>query len=98
MLKGAPTVIAAENGSVFLNSTGNPGMATAGSGDVLAGMIGGLWAQGMPRLQAACAAVYLHGLAGDFARSAFGERSMMASDIFEQIPRAIREVESGISA
>jgi NAD(P)H-hydrate repair Nnr-like enzyme with NAD(P)H-hydrate dehydratase domain len=82
------------DGSVFLNSTGNPGMATVGSGDVLAGIIASLWAQGMEREAAAYCGVYLHGLAGDFARDAYGERSVVAQDLIDKLPAAIKSVEA----
>lgn len=91
VLKGAGTVIASPAGDVFINSTGNPGMATAGTGDVLTGMIGGLLAQGYPEVQAACLGVYLHGLAGDLAAKEKGETSLVAGDMIEKIPEAIRE-------
>ena len=91
--KGAPTVTASENGTVFINPTGNPGMATAGSGDVLAGLIGGLWAQGMERSAAAYAGVYVHGRAGDRAKEKFGEKSMMATDIQQSIPETLIQIE-----
>jgi NAD(P)H-hydrate epimerase len=73
-------------------------MATAGSGDVLTGMIAGLWAQGMGRVEAACSAVYLHGLAGDLARGEFGERGLMAGDIEHKIPAALARVSGGVRA
>lgn len=92
VLKGAGTVIAAPNGDVFINSTGNPGMATGGTGDVLTGMIGGFLAQGHGATQAACLAVYLHGLAGDLAAKEKGEAGMIAGDLIEKIPEAIKEV------
>jgi NAD(P)H-hydrate epimerase len=98
VLKGSPTIIASEEGGIFLNPTGNPGMATAGSGDVLTGMIAGLWAQGMGRVEAACSAVYLHGLAGDLARGEFGERGLMAGDIEHKIPAALARVSGGVRA
>ena len=92
VLKGAPTVIASADGEVLINSTGNAGMATAGSGDVLTGLIAGLLGQ-MPHddaaslLRAAALGVYLHGLAGDCARDALGEWGMLAGDILENIPK-----------
>jgi NAD(P)H-hydrate epimerase len=90
VLKGAGTVIAGPTGDVFVNSTGNPGMATAGTGDVLTGMMGGLLAQGYPAVQAACLGVYLHGLAGDLAAKEKGEMSMIAGDVIENISEAIK--------
>ena len=92
VLKGAPTVTAGRGGTVYVNPTGNPGMATAGSGDVLAGVIAGLWAQGMGPDEAAYAGVYLHGLAGDLARDHYGERSLLALDIQAFLPAAFRQL------
>jgi hydroxyethylthiazole kinase-like uncharacterized protein yjeF len=91
VLKGAATVVATPHGWVFINATGNPGMATGGTGDVLTGMIGGLLAQGYSASQAACLGVYLHGLAGDFAVQDKGEPSMIAGDLIEKIPQAFNE-------
>lgn len=92
--KDARTVAACpEREKIYLNTSGNAGMATAGSGDVLAGMIAGLLAQGMDAEDAAVTGVYLHGVAGDMAASAYGERSMTASDIIEQFPKVFRVVE-----
>jgi len=90
-LKGAATVVASPDGEVFINSTGNPGMATGGTGDVLTGMIGSLLAQDYPAVQAACLGVYLHGLAGDLAAKEKGEMGMIAGDLIEKIPDAIKE-------
>lgn len=81
VLKGYHTVVADEHGQLYVNETGNPGMATAGSGDVLAGMVGGLLAQGLSAWDAATVGVYLHGLAGDRAAERVGAPSLMASDI-----------------
>ncbi len=97
VLKGSPTVTASGNGEVFINSTGNPGMATAGSGDVLTGLIGGLFAQKMQQTEAAYSGAFLHGRAGDLAKIKFGEKSMMAMDILRFIPAAIQETEQQIS-
>ena len=97
VLKGAPTVIADESGCVYINSSGNPGMASAGMGDVLAGVIGGLWAQGMSRKEATYCGVFLHGHAGDLAKKKFGEKSLLATDVQNFIPQSILEVESGIT-
>ena len=92
VLKGAGTVIATPYGEVFINSTGNPGMATGGTGDVLSGMIGSLLAQGYGPTQAACLAVHLHGLAGDLAAGEKGEAGMIAGDLIEKIPAAIKQM------
>jgi NAD(P)H-hydrate epimerase len=91
VLKGAGTIVAVPSGEVFINTTGNPGMATAGSGDVLTGMIGSFLAQGYPSVQAACLGVYLHGLAGDLAAKEHGEAGMIAGDLIEKVPEAIRK-------
>ncbi len=90
VLKGAGTVVALPDGQMFINTTGNPGMATGGTGDALTGMIGGLLAQGHPAAQAACLGVYLHGLAGDLAAKEKGEASMIAGDLIEKIPEAMK--------
>ena len=88
VLKGAGTVIASPDGRLLVNPTGNSGMATGGSGDVLAGMTGSLVAQGAPLFEAAASAVYLHGLAGDIAAQRLGKVSLLPSDIIETIPAA----------
>ncbi len=86
VLKGAQTVTASPDGSVYVNTTGNPGMATGGAGDVLAGMIGGLLAQGLDGTAAAAAGVYWHGAAGDRAAAArFDAASLIAGDIIEAL-------------
>lgn len=95
VLKGAPTVIAAVDGRTFVNPTGNPGMATAGAGDVLTGLVAGLLAQGLPPLEAALCGVFCHGWAGDRARDELGEWGMRAGDIAGQVPRSLLEVASG---
>lgn len=89
VLKGARTVIAEPSGKIFINPTGNPGMATAGTGDVLSGMIGGFIAQGYSMLDAAKTAVYLHGLAGDEIAKKRGQIGMMAGDILNILPQTI---------
>ncbi|MBU0671453.1 MAG: NAD(P)H-hydrate dehydratase, partial [Candidatus Margulisbacteria bacterium] len=91
VLKGAGTVVADRYGDVYINNTGNPGMASAGVGDVLTGMIAGLKAQGQACWGAAVAGVYLHGLAGDLAAKDKGEYGMIASDLVEKIPYAIQK-------
>ena len=95
VLKGAGTVIATPRGEAFINTTGNPGMATAGTGDVLTGMIGSLLAQGHGPTQAACLGVYLHGLAGDLAAQERGEAGMIAGDVIEKVPEAIKQTMQG---
>jgi NAD(P)H-hydrate epimerase len=92
ILKGAITVIADGQGNVFLNPTGNPGMATGGMGDVLTGMVGGFLSQRWPILNAINAAVYLHGLAGDQAAKALGPMGITARDVLDRIPLAIKAV------
>ena len=94
VLKGSRSIIAAPDGSVFVNPTGNAGMATAGSGDVLTGMISGLLAQRpQSALEAVVTSVYLHGLAGDLAATKLGQRSLIASDITNHISEAILKYE-----
>lgn len=90
VLKGAGTIIAFPDGHTFINTTGNPGMATAGTGDVLAGMVAGLTAQGVPPSDASKAAVFLHGLAGDFAAQKKGQIPLIASDIIDAIPLVLK--------
>lgn len=85
VLKGARTVIAADDGRVLVNPTGNAGMATAGTGDVLAGMCGALLAQGLSLEDAARAAVYAHGLAGDLAAARVGQLGVTASEVIESL-------------
>jgi NAD(P)H-hydrate epimerase len=88
VLKGVPTIIAAPDGNAYINSTGNPGMATAGTGDVLTGMISGFLSQGLKPLEASLLGVYMHGLAGDIAASEKGMHSLIATDIIENLPAA----------
>jgi NAD(P)H-hydrate epimerase len=92
-LKGSPTVTALPSGKAFLNSTGNPGMATIGSGDVLTGVIASLLGQRMTPEAAAYSGVFLHGFAGDLAARNVGERSLMAMDILNHVPDALRSLE-----
>ena len=93
VLKGRETVVAAPDGRYRVNTTGNSGMAKGGSGDILAGMLLSLLGQGMDAFDACCAAVYLHGRAGDLAAADQGERGMTPSDLLEQIPYALKETE-----
>lgn len=96
VLKGHRTLVALPDGTVCVNTTGNPGMATGGSGDVLTGMVAGMMAQShkMPAedrwARAVMAAVYLHGLAGDIAREKLGEHSLIAGDIIANLPEAFK--------
>ncbi|MFQ5646512.1 MAG: NAD(P)H-hydrate dehydratase [bacterium] len=92
LLKGNHTVIAGPDGNTFVNTTGNPGMATGGAGDVLSGMIGGLISRGLKPLPAAAAGAFIHGLAGDIAAGEYGQESMMTGDIINSIAEAYREV------
>jgi hydroxyethylthiazole kinase-like uncharacterized protein yjeF len=88
VLKGAGTVIACPDGRAWINATGNPGLATAGSGDVLSGVIGALLAQGCPPRDAALVGVSVHGLAGDLAARDIGRRGLLARDVADRLPRA----------
>ncbi len=92
VLKGAHTCVTTPSGKAYFNTTGNPGMASGGSGDILTGMITGFLAQGVTPLQACFMGVYLHGLAGDLAKAVQGERAMIATDIIDQIGPAILRV------
>ena len=96
VLKGAGTVVAEPGGDAYINTTGTPGMATGGVGDVLSGMIGGLLAQRVEPGGAACASVYLHGRAGEIAAETLGEAAMIASDVANAIGDAIGEVSSSV--
>jgi len=89
VLKGAGTVVT-DGERVYVNTTGNPGMATGGSGDVLTGMVVGLLAQMEDAFSAAVLAVYCHGLAGDRARERLGELGLTAEDILEEVPQTLR--------
>lgn len=93
VLKGAYTQVISSNGDVFFNSTGNPGMATGGSGDVLTGIIGSLLAQDYLPLNAAKLGVYIHGLAGDIAKINFSETSLNAQNILESLSLAFKHLE-----
>ena len=90
MLKGAPTVIAAPDGRALVNPTGNPGMATAGMGDVLTGAVAALLAQGVDAFAAAGIAAYVHGAAGDRVASGRGAVGMIAGDVVEMLPIALK--------
>lgn len=93
VLKGANTTVISSDAKTYTNTTGNPGMAKGGSGDVLTGIITSLIAQGYSSVDAAILGVYVHGLAGDFARIGLGETAMTATDILNYLPRAFRTLE-----
>lgn len=88
VLKGAGTIISSPDGEVYINHTGNSGMATGGSGDVLSGIIGSLLAQGASPINAAAAGVFLHGTIGDLAAEKLGKISMLPTDMIDMIPTA----------
>src|SRR5262249_38603123 len=90
LLKGAGTVVS-DGRRAFVNRTGNPGMATGGSGDVLTGLLGALLAQGLPAYEAAVLGAHLHGLAGDLAAERLGEASLIATDLVDSLPAAMRQ-------
>lgn len=92
VLKGYRTAIIMPSGKIWFNTTGNPGMATAGSGDVLTGIVLSLLARGLAPSDAACIAVLVHGLAGDWAASTIGETALTASDIVNYLPQAWNEL------
>jgi len=94
VLKGYRTLVATPRGKIFINPTGNPGMATGGSGDVLSGMIASLIIQEKNILGATAAAVYLHGLSGDIGAKRIGERPLIAGDLIKYLPQALKEMES----
>ena len=94
VLKGAGTVVAQAD-RFYVNTTGNPGMATGGSGDVLTGVIAGLMAQGLEAFDAAVLGAYIHGLAGDLARDEVGEVGLIATDILDRVPPAFQRLAAG---
>lgn len=95
VLKGSLTLIAAPHGGLYVNPTGNPGMASGGTGDVLTGILGGLVAQRLEPLDAACLAVYLHGLAGDLAMVRLRGPSLAAEDLIASLPAAFADLADG---
>ncbi len=94
VLKGKDTVIAAPDGRVHVNNSGNSAMATGGMGDVLSGVIGSFMGQGLDTYRAAVLGVFVHGVAGDLARKEIGDRGILASDLADRIPKAIRLVKN----
>ncbi len=93
VLKGAGTLVCSPGGVTWLNLTGNPGMASGGVGDVLAGMAGAIWARGLPALKAAAIAVWAHGTAGDFAAFADGQTTLCATELIRYLPHAFKTLE-----
>jgi NAD(P)H-hydrate epimerase len=93
VMKGVPTIIAVPEGNIFINTTGNPGMATAGAGDVLTGIIASLMGQGLNPADASALGVFLHGMAGDKAAEKTGEYSLIASEIINALPAAFMELQ-----
>jgi len=94
IFKGHGTLVT-DGRRCYVNSTGNPGMATGGTGDVLTGVVAALWAQGLTPFESGQLGVYLHGLAGDLAAAAVGEVSLVATDLLEHLPAAIRHATAG---
>ena len=95
VLKGARSAVGLPDGRVFVNPTGNPGMASGGTGDVLTGVLGAFLARGLAAMDALVAAVYLHGLAGDVAAERHGQESLVASDVIDALPQAFRRTRGG---
>jgi len=95
ILKGHYSALCTPDGKVIFNSTGNSGMATAGTGDVLTGIITGLLARGYHQREACQLGMYLHGLAGDLAVAKKGKECLVASDIIDFLPQAFRMLEQG---
>jgi ADP-dependent NAD(P)H-hydrate dehydratase / NAD(P)H-hydrate epimerase len=98
VLKGHHTLVATQEGRGYFNMSGNAGMATAGSGDVLTGLITGLRAQGYPALEAARLGVFLHGRAGDLAKTDIGEEALLAGDLVAYIGKAWNSIRKGSRA
>jgi NAD(P)H-hydrate epimerase len=94
LLKGARTVVATPDGAVFVNSSGNPGMATPGMGDVLSGIIGGLLGQGMSPTDALKLGVFVHGFAADLLAERVGPVGYLAGDLANELPTALKALRS----
>jgi ADP-dependent NAD(P)H-hydrate dehydratase / NAD(P)H-hydrate epimerase len=95
VLKGASTVVASPDGQAYINPTGSSSLATAGTGDILSGIIGGLLAQGLRPLDAACAGVYLHGRMGELTQAQIGPSGSIATDFIDRIPQAFSSIQQG---
>jgi len=98
VLKGQRTLVARPDGRAAVNPTGNPGMATGGSGDVLSGLLGALLARGGDAFEAACAGVYLHGAAGDDVAARLGPEGLLAGDLGEALPGALARLRAGTAS
>ena len=96
VLKGSNTIVANLDGNIFINTTGNPGMATAGMGDVLCGIIASFVGQGLSSYDAAVAGTYIHGLSGDIAVKSMGYNSLIASDVIKYLPEGFLQIKNGI--
>jgi NAD(P)H-hydrate repair Nnr-like enzyme with NAD(P)H-hydrate dehydratase domain len=94
VLKGAHTVIAAPDGRSQISHVANAGLASAGTGDVLAGVIAGLVAQGLNLFDAAAAGVYIHGIAGEMVKGRLGDAGMVASDLLPELPVVIKQLKA----
>ncbi len=92
LLKGHQSLLATPDGQVYINSTGNPGMATGGTGDVLTGLLAGFIGQGCDAVTAAQLAVYLHGLAGDLAAEKHGQAALVAGDLLDCLAEAMDDL------
>lgn len=95
VLKGAHTLVASPDGGAKISPIANPGLASAGTGDVLSGIIAGLLAQGLSHPVAAACGVYLHGVAGDMVKAELGDTGMVAGDLLPAVPRAIKRTREG---
>jgi len=92
VLKGHKTIAASPNSKTYVNNTGNPGMASGGTGDILTGIIASLLGQGIAPFKAASLGVYVHGLAGDLAKKEKGETSLVATDLLNKLPLAFKKI------
>ena len=92
ILKGANTIVATPTGTIFISPFANPSLATAGTGDVLAGIIAGFLAQGLSPESASLLAVFVHGQAGKYVNCQFGDQGALASDLLEYIPKSIKHI------